>query len=183
MKPRAGLLCTKKQSDSYLLECLYNLCICFYACIQRDSGINLVWHLEGSGSGSTKFRFFQANFREMSNFSGNFTQNFVFSRQIFERFRFFRQFKKIDFPCKICLFTATSGQIILFLFLFKSHQFRTYVLYMIRYNNILRPPQRPPDPLSKIWGSRPPTFRIDAPTTWCRGVNQLSDFFQFIPIL
>src|SRR6218665_221695 len=36
-------------------------------------------------------------------------------------------------------FIATSGQIILFLF--KSHHFRTYFLYMIRCNNISRSPQ------------------------------------------
>ena len=65
-----------------------------------------------------------------------------FFRQIIEKFRFFsgkfkknlisfRQFKNnFDFPCKNCSFTATSGQI--FLFLFKSHHFRIYFLYMIR---------------------------------------------------
>src|SRR6218665_3847993 len=49
-------------------------------------------------------------------------------------------------------FTATFGQIILFLF--KSYHFRTHFLYMIRYNNISRP--RPPPPLPKIWWSRSP---------------------------
>src|SRR6218665_1922016 len=79
--------------------------------------------------------------------------------------------KKFDFPSKNCPFIATSGQIILFLF--KSNHFRTYFLYMIRYNNISRPvhdsnappapPPRPPcDPLPKIWGSRPAASRIDA---------------------
>src|SRR6218665_2547443 len=70
-----------------------------------------------------------------------------FSRQISEKNSFFsgnftKQFRY--FPGKNWPFTATSGQIILFLF--KSHHFRTYFLYMIRYNNISRPhdPMRPP---------------------------------------
>ena len=74
---------------------------------------------------------------------------------------------------KISIFQAKIGYLQLFLskiilFLFKSHHFRTYFLYMIRYNNILRPvhdPTTPPGtptatpttPLPKIWGSRPPT--------------------------
>src|SRR6218665_2593276 len=57
-----------------------------------------------------KNRFFQANFR---------------------KFRFFRPFhtKTLIFSGKNWSFTATSGQIILFLY--KSHHFRTYFLYMI----------------------------------------------------
>ena len=50
--------------------------------------------------------------------------------------------KKVDFTGRNWPFTATSGQIILFLF--QSHHFRTYFLYMIRYNNILRPPATTP---------------------------------------
>src|SRR6218665_2333176 len=86
-----------------------------------------------------KNQFFLANFEKFRFFSGNFIKKFRFSRQ--------------NWP-----FTAASGQIILFFF--KSHHFRTYFLYMIRYNNISRPPTtplRPPPPLPKIWGSRPPT--------------------------
>src|SRR6218665_3319963 len=66
--------------------------------------------------------------------------------------------KKIDFPGTNCLFTAISGQI--FLFLFKSHHFQTFFLYMIRYNNILRPVHDSPCP--KSGGRDPPTPRIDA---------------------
>src|SRR6218665_1403824 len=45
-----------------------------------------------------------------------------------------------------CSFTATPGQIILFFF--RSHHFRTYFLYMIRYRNISRTTRsRPHDPL------------------------------------
>ena len=73
------------------------------------SGVNLVWNLGGRGSGSTEFRFFQANFREIlifsrqfhkkmvfqanfwkiSIFQANFFTNFGFSKEIFEKFRFF----------------------------------------------------------------------------------------------
>src|SRR6218665_2995263 len=50
------------------------------------SGVNL----GGRGSGSTEFRFFQANFREILIFSRQFHKK-CFFRQIFEKFRFFRQ--------------------------------------------------------------------------------------------
>src|SRR6218665_2232488 len=63
-------------------------------------------------------------------------QNFEFSRKISEKFRFCKAisqnisifqgkfFKNFDFPGRNCSFTATSGQIIQFLF--KSHHFRIY---------------------------------------------------------
>src|SRR6218665_1609752 len=61
---------------------------------RRQSGLKS----GGRGFGSTKFRFFQANFREISNFSGNFrkssivkskfSRDFDCSRQILEKFRF-----------------------------------------------------------------------------------------------
>src|SRR6218665_2744794 len=76
---------------------------------------------------SEKFQFFQAILQN----------NIEFCRHISENFDFFRQLKNFDFPRKKFPFTATSGQIILFLF--KSNHFRTYFLYMIRYNNISRP--------------------------------------------
>jgi len=68
-----------------------------------------------------------------------------------------------------CSFTAGSGQIILFLF--KSHHFRTYFLYMIRYNNISRPPRPlcdppcdlPRPPAQNLWVATPQPPRIDAP--------------------
>src|SRR6218665_1278117 len=87
---------------------------------------------------SQKSRFFRANLRKISIFSGNFIQNSDFSWQISEKYRFS--------PGKNWLFTAISGQSILFLF--KSHHFRTYFLYMIKYNNILRPVHDPPCPKS-----------------------------------
>jgi len=84
-------------------------------------------------------------------FPGKFSRNFDFFMQYQKKCRLFqpnfwkiltsRQFKKKNrFPGKNCLCTATSGQIILFLF--KSHHFRTYFLNMIRYNNISRPPAK-----------------------------------------
>src|SRR6218665_327906 len=67
-------------------------------------------------------------------------KHFDFSRQIYEKFRFFQA---IDFPGKSWPFTATTGQIILYLF--KSYHFRTYFLYMIRYMyNISRLVHDPP---------------------------------------
>ena len=75
-----------------------------------------------------------------------------------KNFDFFVKFiKKIWFSRQNYLFTATSGQIILFLF--KSHHFRTYFLYMMRCNNISRPvhdPLRPPTtPCPKSRGRDP----------------------------
>src|SRR6218665_1133268 len=63
-----------------------------------------------------------------------FHQIFNFSRQISEKFRFFRAMsQKIRLSRQNWPFTATSEKIILFLF--KSNHFRTYFLYMIRYNH------------------------------------------------
>ena len=76
---------------------------------------------------------------------------------------------------KISIFQAKIGYLQLFLwqiilFLFKSHNFRTYFLYMISNNNILRPahdlttPLRPPyDPPAQNMGVATPQLpRIDA---------------------
>src|SRR6218665_2036175 len=109
-----------------------------------------------------KFRFFSGNFTNKLDLPRKSTKNFdffwyfhkkiLFSKQISEKNRFFRQF--------YWLFTAFFGQIILFLF--KSHHFRTHFLYMIRYNNILRPVHDPTTPLR-------PTQRLPCgpPTTPC----------------
>src|SRR6218665_3031405 len=99
----------------------------------------------GRGSGSKEFRFFQANFRKILISSGNL--------------------KKCSFLGKNCPFTATSELIILFLF--KSHHFRTYFLYTIRYNNISRPVHDPsprppcnlPRPPAKNLGVATPTLQ------------------------
>ena len=114
-------------------------------------------------TGSKHFQFLQANFRTKMIFSGNFTPKFDFPGKFLKNFDLFKQFhKKIYFPGKNWPFIATSGQIILFFF--RSHHFRTYFLYIIRYNNISRPIQDPHDsPCPKSWGSRPPIPRIDAP--------------------
>jgi len=48
------------------------------------------------------------------------------------------------YPEKNCHLQLNSGQIILFRL--KSHNFRTYFLYMIRYNNASRPVHDPHDP-------------------------------------
>ena len=121
---------------------------------------NLAGNLGGSGSGSTKFRFFQANFGEISIFFQGiskkiisiflvkFFKNFLFLKANFRKMSIFQanvqkisifsgNLKKFYFPGKNCSFTATSGQMILFLF--KINHFRTYFLYMIGYYNISLP--------------------------------------------
>ena len=74
---------------------------------------------------------FSENYQKIRFFSGYFTKKSIFRGKFPTNFDFFRQFhKNVDFPAKNWLFTAISRQIILFLF--KSHHFRTYFLYMIR---------------------------------------------------
>src|SRR6218665_3925920 len=119
-------------------------------------------HQSGLKSGGSwirvkKCQFLQANFRKFSVFFQAILQkNIEFCRQISENFDFFRQLKRFDFQAKNCQFTATSGQIILFLF--KSNHFRTYFLYMIRYNNISRPVHDSNDPLRP--SLRPPAQNL-----------------------
>ena len=123
--------------------------------------VNLVWNLGVVDSGQKKFDFFQANFRKISIFSGNFTKN-------------------VDFPGKNLPFTATSWQIILFLF--KSQHFQTYFLYMIRYRLIIfhdpsttpHDPLRPQRPTCLKSGGRDPTLlpRVDAPVWWQLDVDR-----------
>src|SRR6218665_2236972 len=115
-----------------------------------------IWfEIWGSWIRVNKISIFPGTFlRNFDFFSGNFTKNFNFWKT-FEKFQFFRQickkfdfiqamFKKFRFSAKHFSFTATSEQIILFLF--KSDHFRTYFLCMIRYNDISRPNLRPPRP-------------------------------------
>src|SRR6218665_3183588 len=129
-------------------------------------------------------RQFQKKIPQISIFSGNFTKSSDFLRKFAKHFYFFRQFKKnrffqgkfpknfdflgnftknFDFPGINWLFAAISGEMILFLF--KSHHFLTYLLYMVRYNYILRPvhdphdppPPPPPPPPKTGGGPAPPT--------------------------
>src|SRR6218665_15730 len=87
-----------------------------------------------TGKFPKKFNFFRQFYKRISSFLGKFPKILIF----------FRQLKKIDFPSKKCPFT---GQIIQFLF--KSNHFRTYFLYMIRYN-ISRPVHDSTDPLATL---------------------------------
>src|SRR6218665_3950057 len=85
-----------------------------------------IWfEIWGSWIRVNKILIFPGKFTKHLGFSGNFTRS-------------------VDFPGKTWPFTATSGQIILFLF--KSHHFRTYFLCMIRYNNnyFMTSPRPPP---------------------------------------
>src|SRR6218665_2595258 len=113
-----------------------------------NSGVNLfeIWGVVDSGQ--KDFDFYRQISEKIQFFQAILQKNIEFSRQISENVDFFRQLKKSIFQAKNCPFTATSGQIILFLF--KSNHFRTYFLYIKRYNNISRPvpasnaPPRPP---------------------------------------
>src|SRR6218665_132105 len=100
-----------------------------------------------------KIRFLQANFRTISIFQAILQKNIEFFRQISQNFDFFRQLKKFDFPSKKLSIYSYFWAIILFLFI--SNHFRTYFLYMIRYNNISRPVRDTNDPLRPYL--RPPT--------------------------
>src|SRR6218665_3355127 len=95
--------------------------------------------------GQKNVNFYRQISENIQFFQAILQKNIEFCRQISENFDFFRQLKRFDFQAKNCPFTATSGQIILFLF--KSNHFRTYFLYMIRYNNISRPVHDSNDPL------------------------------------
>jgi len=136
-----------------------------------NSGVNLVWNLGVVDPGQKNFDFYRQISEKFQFFQAILHKNIEFCRQISENFDFFRQLKKSIFQAKNCPFraTATSGQIILFLF--RSNHYRTYFLYMIRYNNISRPVHDsndppatlPATPLPTICGSRPSAPRIDAP--------------------
>src|SRR6218665_1648929 len=136
---------------------------------RRQSGLKS----GGRGSGSTKFqfsrqvqtkfRFLQAIFLKISIFPGKFSKNFDFFRQIFEKFRFCQEIlKKFDFPGKNCSFTATSGQIILFLFKVTTFEHTSCTLKIKK--KFPHPAPRPAAPPAQKLGVRdPPTLRIEAP--------------------
>src|SRR6218665_226992 len=127
--------------------------------VRWTRGVNLVLNLGVSWIRVRKIRFFPRQISEKFRFSEGI---------LLKKFDFPGNFTKyFDFPGKHWPFTATSGQIILFLF--KSHHFRTYFLYIIRYNNISRPVREPLRPPAQNLGvSTPNTLRIDAPV--CVGV-------------
>src|SRR6218665_1598635 len=85
-------------------------------------------------------------YKRISSFPGKFLKILIF-----------QAIKKIDFPSKQIFIYSYLWQIILFLF--KSNHFRTYFLYLIRYNDSSRPVHDPCDPhtnpLPKIWGRDP----------------------------
>ena len=85
--------------------------------IREDSGVNLVWNLGVMDPGK-KNSIFPGKFPKSFDFFRQFKKKFYFSRQISEKFQFFSGNLKnfFDFPGKNWPFTATGGQIILFLF-------------------------------------------------------------------
>ena len=70
----------------------------------------------------------------------------MFYRQISEKFDFLFKLSK-NFIKILFIFQAKIGHGKIILFLFKSHHFWTYFLYMIRDNNISRPVHDLHDPL------------------------------------
>src|SRR6218665_3715343 len=94
---------------------------------------------------SERFRFFQVISPKSSTLQGKFPRKISNSLSNFtENFNFLGNFtKNFDFQGKNWLFTGISGQIILVIF--KSHHFRTYFLYIMRYNKMLRPIHDPYD--------------------------------------
>jgi len=86
-------------------------------------------------------------------FLDNFTQKIRFSRQISEKFRYYKAIsQELRFSReKLAIYSYFWANYSMSL---QSHHFRTYFLYMIRYNNISRPVHDPHDPsLPKIWGN------------------------------
>src|SRR6218665_3299535 len=111
--------------------------MCACVCMQRrQSGLK-----SGGRRSGKKKSIFPGKFPKSSLFSVKFTKKFRFFEANFRKISIFQttEEQNSNFQAKIghlhC--TATSWQIILFLF--KSHHFRTYSLYTIRYNNISRP--------------------------------------------
>src|SRR6218665_463397 len=88
-----------------------------------------------AGKFPKKFQYFQAILQK----------NIEFCRKISENFDFFQAIKRNRFSKqKIVHLQLPLGK--LFYFFFKSNHFRTYFLYMIRYNNISRPVHDSNDP-------------------------------------
>jgi len=106
--------------------------------IRSVRGVNLVWNLGGRGSWSKYFPFSRQIWEKFRFFQAISNKKFYFPGKFLKNFNFLGNFpRKFDFPEKNWPFIATSGQMILLLL--KSHHFWTYFLYIIRYNNISRP--------------------------------------------
>src|SRR6218665_1254138 len=92
-----------------------------------------------------KNRFLKANFRKISILSGNFTKEYRILQANFRKFQFFQAIKKIRFSKQnIYIYSYLWANYSISL---QSNHFRTYFLYMIRYNNISRPVHDSNDPL------------------------------------
>src|SRR6218665_2337828 len=112
-----------RTSQGILLLRKHDLRWCHREIKRRIATAASIW-FEIWGSGVKKISISTGKFPKNFNFFQAILQkNIEFCRQISENFDFSGN-KKIDFPSKKSPFTATSGQIILFLF--KSHHFRTY---------------------------------------------------------
>src|SRR6218665_3764608 len=78
---------------------------------------------------------------KISIFPGKLQKNFDFFRQICKKFRLFQAiFTKVSiFHAKIAHLQLLLGKLFYFLSKVTTFEHRPYFLYMIRYNNILRP--------------------------------------------
>src|SRR6218665_2979506 len=98
-----------------------------------NNGVNLV-EVWGSWIRVKKFDFYTQISEKFQFFQAILQKNINFCRQISEKFDFFRQLKKFDFPSK--KFSIYSYLWANYSISLQSNHFRTYLLYMIRYNNI-----------------------------------------------
>ena len=85
-----GTFCGYRLPIKIIITIIIVIVITILYCIvsqRRPSGLKS----GGRGSGSTKFRFFQANFREISIFSGNSPPKSIFFQENFRKIFIFRQ--------------------------------------------------------------------------------------------
>ena len=83
--------------------------------LSLSSDVNLVWNLGGRGSGSTKFRFFQANFREILIVPGKFLKSRFFQANFQKISIFLENFtNNFDFQAKIAHLHLLLGNLFYF---------------------------------------------------------------------
>src|SRR6218665_3046288 len=107
---------------------------------RRQSGLKS----GGRGSGSKKFDFYRQISEKFQFFQVILQKNIEFCSQISENFDFLQAIKKFDYPSKkLSIYSYLCANYSISL---QSNHFRTYFLYMIRYNNISRPVHDSNDP-------------------------------------
>src|SRR6218665_62547 len=121
-----------------------------------ETGTTLQWRQSGLKSGGSwirvkKISIFPGKFPKIFDFFRQFLTNIpFFPGELSKNFDFFRAIsqKILIFQAKLLIYSYLLANYSISL---QSHNFRTYVLYMISYNNdISRPAQNPHDPPPKI---------------------------------